>query len=267
MTGFGSYSLSSRVPTPSELGCADPDDPCRLPNAFVSDPPLDQVRAHTIESGVRGHHAQRGWSASVFRTVNRNDLLFVSSGALSNEGYFANIGDTVRTGLELNAEGRLRRIRWNAAYTFLRAVFNAPLVVSSQNHPDAVGGEIAVRPGDALPGVPRHSAKLDADWTFARVAAGVSAQYSSSQFLRGDEANLLPPIGRYIVTSVRGRMAITRGVALVAQISNLFNSKHATFGLLGDADDVLGDQYDDPRFLSPAAPRAAWIGIELALTR
>jgi len=26
---------------------------------------------------------------------------------------------------------------------------------------------------------------------------------------------------------------------------------------------VLGDDYQDPRFLSPAAPRAAWVGVEL----
>ena len=39
---FGNLSQSSRVPTPVELTCADPDDPCRLPNAFVADPPLDR---------------------------------------------------------------------------------------------------------------------------------------------------------------------------------------------------------------------------------
>lgn len=263
MTGFGSYSMSSRVPTPSELGCADPNDPCRLPNAFVSDPPLDQVRAHTIEAGARGRQARATWSASVFRTVNRNDLLFISSGALSNEGYFANVGDTVRSGIELTAAGSRRALHWTAAYTFLRAVFDTSLIVTSQNHPAAVGGEIEVLPGDHLSGVPRHSAKLDADWTFARASAGVSAQHTSSQFLRGDEANLLAPIHGYLAASLRARVPLNRRTTLVAQISNLFNSRYATFGLLGEADDVLGDEYDDPRFLSPAAPRAAWIGIEL----
>jgi outer membrane receptor for Fe3+-dicitrate len=265
VTSFGSYSMSSRVPTPSELGCADPDDPCRLPNAFVSDPPLEQVRAHTLETGIRGRHARSSWSASVFRTVNRNDLLFISSGALSNEGYFANVGDTVRSGVELNAASRWRELHWAAAYTYLRAVFDTALVVNSQNHPGAVGGEIEVQPGDRLPGVPRHSAKLDAQWTFASASVGLSTQYTSSQILGGDEANLLTPLDGYFVTNVRGRLPLHRRATLVAQITNLFNSTHATFGVLGEADDVLGDAYDDPRFLSPAAPRAAWIGIELNL--
>jgi iron complex outermembrane recepter protein len=51
---YGSYSESSRIPTPMELSCADPEAPCRLPNAFVADPPLQQVVAKTWETGVRG---------------------------------------------------------------------------------------------------------------------------------------------------------------------------------------------------------------------
>jgi outer membrane receptor protein involved in Fe transport len=265
LTVFASYSMSSRVPTPSELGCADPDDPCRLPNSFVSDPPLEQVRAHTLESGVRGREAAARWTASVFRTVNRNDLLFISSGALGSEGYFANVGDTVRAGVEMTAAGRARRLRWAAAYTYLRAAFDTPLVVSSQNHPEAIDGQLDVEPGDRLPSVPRHSAKLDGEWSFGRALAGLSAQLTSAQFLRGDEANLLEPLDGYIVANVRARVALNRRATLVAQISNVFNNQFATFGLLGEADDVLGDDFDDPRFFSPGAPRAAWIGIELAL--
>ena len=55
VTAYGSFGMTSRAPTPSELSCADPEDACRLPNAFVADPPLEQVRARTFEGGVRGH--------------------------------------------------------------------------------------------------------------------------------------------------------------------------------------------------------------------
>ena len=80
--GYFSIGTASRVPTPSELGCADPEDPCRLPNAFVADPPLEQVVARTIEGGLRGRASGVSWSGSIFRTVNRDDILFISSGAL-----------------------------------------------------------------------------------------------------------------------------------------------------------------------------------------
>jgi hypothetical protein len=51
----------------------------------------------------------------------------------------------------------------------------------------------------------------------------------------------------------------------MARVTNLFNRDYASFGLLGEADDVLGAPYDDPRFVSPGAPRAAWIGLELSI--
>ena len=51
---YGSYGESARAPTPMELTCASPTDPCRLPNEFVADPPLAQVVARTFEAGVRG---------------------------------------------------------------------------------------------------------------------------------------------------------------------------------------------------------------------
>ena len=34
---FGRYAESNRAPTAAELSCADPAEPCRVPNAFVSD--------------------------------------------------------------------------------------------------------------------------------------------------------------------------------------------------------------------------------------
>ena len=68
---FG-YSEGSRAPTSIELGCADPTQPCKLPNAMAGDPPLEQVVTRTWEAGVRGR-LERGvnWSAGWFRADNR----------------------------------------------------------------------------------------------------------------------------------------------------------------------------------------------------
>ena len=44
---YAGYSEGSRAPTSIELGCADPDQPCKLPNAMAGDPPLDQVVTRT----------------------------------------------------------------------------------------------------------------------------------------------------------------------------------------------------------------------------
>ncbi|MEC8100339.1 MAG: TonB-dependent receptor, partial [Pseudomonadota bacterium] len=48
------YREANRAPSPVELACADPAAPCRLPNAFVADPPLEQVITRSFEAGIRG---------------------------------------------------------------------------------------------------------------------------------------------------------------------------------------------------------------------
>ena len=42
VTLYAGYSEGSRAATSIELGCADPESPCKLPNAMAGDPPLDQ---------------------------------------------------------------------------------------------------------------------------------------------------------------------------------------------------------------------------------
>src|SRR5690606_19821567 len=54
LTMYASYGESARAPSPVELACASEDAPCNLPNAFLADPPLDQVVAKSFEVGFRG---------------------------------------------------------------------------------------------------------------------------------------------------------------------------------------------------------------------
>jgi iron complex outermembrane recepter protein len=264
VTAFASFAMASRVPAPSELSCADPEDPCRLPNAFVADPPLDQVVARTWEAGARGRAGSIAWAGAAFETTNRDDIVFVSSGALTNQGHFTNVGDTRRRGLELSASGAATaRLRWQAAYSHLQAEFRAPLLLPSPNHPQAVEGEIAVEPGDALPGIPRHQVKAQLAWSAGKASATAAVVYASERYLRGDEANLLRPLDGYAVVDAGAAYAIRERVVLSARLSNLLDAEYETFGLLGEADDVLGDDFENPRFVSPAAPFGVWLGIEI----
>ena len=56
LTAYVSYNEGNRTPTSIELGCADPANPCKLPNAMAGDPPLKQVVTKTWEAGRSG-----GW--------------------------------------------------------------------------------------------------------------------------------------------------------------------------------------------------------------
>ncbi|MEW8140558.1 MAG: TonB-dependent receptor [Candidatus Thiodiazotropha endolucinida] len=261
---YAGYSESNRAPTAMELTCADPEDPCRLPNAFLSDPPLDQVVAKTWEAGVRGSRAGLAWHVGLFQTVNEDDILFISAGALTNEGFFDNVGETRRQGIELSLNGSLadNRFDWFLSYTRLKATFEDNLTIASPNNPFAIDGELAVQPGDRLPGLPENLLKAGLTYRMtSKFSLGADLQYSSDIVLRGDEANLDEEIDGYSVVNIRGEYAATANLKLFAKVDNLFDTEYETFGLYGEADEVLGDDYEDPRFLSPGSPRAFWAGL------
>lgn len=96
LTAYASYGESNRAPSPIELTCAAENAPCRLPNAFVANPPLEQVVASTVEAGVHGGARFVRWHAGAFATRNEDDIVFVSAGPLTNDGYFHYVGQTRR---------------------------------------------------------------------------------------------------------------------------------------------------------------------------
>ena len=130
------------------------------------------------------------------------------------------------------------------------------------HHPDPRGGDVAA--GARLPATPRHLGKATATWLWGeRLAVGANAVANGSQFLRGDEANLLAPLAGFVVVELRASFDVSRAVSVFAKLSNALNARYGTFGALGNATAVLGPAYDDPRFESPGAPRAAWVGLAL----
>lgn len=270
------YSESSRAPTPSELGCSDPDDPCILPNAFLADPPLDQVVAKSIEAGVRGKAGDNiAWNVGVYSTNNADDILFISTGGVTgNAGYFDNVGDTKRQGIELGFSGKYNKLSLGANYSYVDAKFDTAVTFSSPNHSLANNnGDINVKPGDSIPSIPAHNLKLTADYAInSKLKVGGSAIYNSGQYYRGDEANLLDKIDGYAVVNVRADYKLTPKIKLFAKVDNLFDEEYSNFGLLGEPDEVFDGSgagfspaMDDPRFEGAGALRGAWIGIKVAL--
>src|SRR5204862_1592313 len=165
VTYYANYNEASRAPSVLELGCANPQQPCGLPNDFASDPGLKQVVAHTLEIGLRGDRADRrlNWSADAFRTSNRDDLEFIATP--TNAGYFGNVGSTRRQGLDLAVGGKAGGLQWRLAYSLVDATFRSGFVVSAESNSTAdASGDIVVRPGDRIPLTPRHTGRLLLDY-------------------------------------------------------------------------------------------------------
>jgi outer membrane receptor protein involved in Fe transport len=273
-TLFANYAEANRAPTPAELSCADPEEPCRLPNAFLSDPPLAQVVTRSVELGGRLTHeldADTALSASLalFVARSRDDISFVA-GSRVGTGYFRNAGTTQRAGLEATFSARLGRLDAYLGYQFLRATFESSLLLPGANHPDATttpeGDVIAVEPGDRIPGLPQHALRVGADLEpLDGLAIGAWVNASSSQHYRGDEANLLQPLPGYATLNARGSVELARWALLFVRLDNVLNAKLETFGLLGEPDEVIPDA-EDPRYASPGPPRSVWVGLDLRLS-
>lgn len=280
---YGGYGESARAPTPIELLCADPDAPCSLPNAFLADPPLQQVVNKSFEGGFRGR-LDNGISYHVggFHGTNEDDILFGTTGGLaSNEGFFTNVGDTLRVGAELGLKGVFRdRLDWYLNYSFVDATFDTAFESFSANHPinddddddadsDAENNTIQVEAGDRIPGIPQHSLKLGADYTFnERLSIGANMIYNSNQVVRGDESNQSDTIDGYAIVNLHGSYKINPNLTVMASIRNLFDTDYETFGLFGEPDELPGfgedgRDFDDSRFLGPGAPISAYIGLRL----
>jgi outer membrane receptor protein involved in Fe transport len=281
---YASYSESSRAPTPIELACnegvfdlavqyaeaagEDPDDvdlECRLPNAFLADPPLDDVVAKSFELGSRGVFGDIAYSVGLFHTTNHDDILFQTTGR--STGLFANVDKTLRSGIESNLTGQWQNLSWMVSYSFVDATFEDSFDVLSPNHDLADDeGKISVSRGDRIPGIPQHQFKMNADYQLAEgFNIGLDVVNNSDQYLRGDESNQLDEIDGYTVVNLRARYQVTEDLEIFATVQNLLDDEFETFGLLGEepgeTEVPIIEDFEIPLFLGAAPPRAGFIGL------
>jgi len=290
---YAGYSEGSRAATSIELGCADPESPCKLPNAMTGDPPLDQVTTRTIEAGVRASERVR-WHAGYFRADNRNDILFVMS-EQTGFGYFRNFGRTRRQGVEAGADTQIGRVTVGAGYTFLDATFQSRETLngesnSSNDAGSGLEGSIDIEPGARIPLIPRHVVKAFGEVTIrSNVFVDLSLLSASGSYARGNENNAHQPDGTYYlgpgstdsyaVVNLGARYQIRPRIAVLLQVNNLFDRRYATASQLGvtgfTSDGVFVARPFPPTggefplrhgtFVAPGAPAALWVGTRLTL--
>jgi outer membrane receptor protein involved in Fe transport len=234
-----------------------------------------------VRRDARGLH----WNAAVFRTENTDDILFVGTSASASRGFFQNFGRTRRQGLELGVGANAPAIDWHASYSYVQATFESPACIVAESNstaasaPACAAEQIQVRPGHRIPGIPRHTLKLNvlsrpaAKWTL-----GATASALSEQFVRGNENNAHRPDGAlfsgsgklagFALLDIFGSYSLGASWELFAKLTNVFDKSYATAGQLGrsafDAQGRFIDDADDWRnaqFVGPGAPRAGWVGV------
>lgn len=272
LTAYGGYAEGFRVPTAVELTCADPDDPCALPVAFVADPPLEAVISRTLEAGLRGRLFNLArWNAGIFMSNLKNDILFTSLSA--GRGFFSNVPRTRREGFELGLTSEAGgRFDWFANYSYVRATYQSDVSLFNgvANEADPSTPETtSVSRGNRLPGVPSQLLKAGVRWHVDdQLSFGGTTQVIASQFLRGDEANAERKLGGYAVFNLQADYRLMPGWRVFGRVNNVFDRRYAT---LGAYNRVAFDAASEPlegvgpgpvsRFVSPGMPRAFWLGV------
>jgi len=289
-TYYVNYNEGSRAPSVIELGCANPAEPCGLPNDFASDPDLKQVVARTFEIGLRGSLADQSfnWSADVFHTATSNDIQFIATA--TNSGFFDNVGSTRRQGLDFAIGGREAGLTWKLSYSYVDATYQSSFPINSEsNSSQDANGNILVQPGDHLPLIPQHSGRLVLDYDFNRhLDLGANLIIESGSYLHGDENNANVAgttnvaTGTYISTTgtgwipsyallnFNGTYHVNKYFDIFAKMVNALNKQYYTAGFL--TNDVYNpngsfranpNDWTNENDVVPGAPREIWAGIRI----
>ncbi|PZQ11675.1 MAG: TonB-dependent receptor [Rhodanobacter denitrificans] len=273
---YASASQSNRAPTVMELGCADPEEPCRLPTGLQGDPYLAQVVSRSVEIGTRWSPNRDTFvSASVYRTQNRDDILFLRA-PNTQQGYFSNFDRTRHEGVDLTVHQDLGAIEWHLGYSWLKATYQA--------HGELLSGErtVEIEPGMRLAGLPRHTFKLGADWKPThRLILGADLVAQSDLIASGNEDGGMTEevegsrardwkTAGFTIVNLHGSWRSSERLEFYAGVDNVFDRRYETFGMIGE--DVLPNgellrPHVDPEdsadalFVAPGAPRRYRVGL------
>ena len=272
-TLFANVARNTRVPTVIELGCADPDEPCRLPAGLQADPYLKQVRSTTVEAGLRWPIGPTTrFTFEAYRTDNRDDILFRSVNVSGQLGYFANFPKTRNEGFDSEFAVTLGRFDLGLGYSFLKATYQADGVLRQGER------NVAIAPGTRVAGLPRHTLKLAVEW---RVVdgwrLGADLQALGSRGVAGNEDGLLedPEDGKdvqarrlripgYAIVNLRASWKPGPRWELYANLNNAFDRRHESFGALAATQFGPTGAYTgaarDALFVAPGTPRALFVG-------
>jgi outer membrane receptor protein involved in Fe transport len=271
-TVFANAARNNRVPTVIELGCADPEEPCRLPAGLQADPFLEQVISTTYEAGVRWS-LPAGWrmGAELYRTENRDDILFRSVSVSGQRGYFANFDRTRHQGVDLELGYTAGALDLGAGFSYLDATYQADGLLRQGER------NVQISRGTRIAGLPQRMLKLSADWRVgAGFTVGADLQAVGPRGVAGNEDGLIEDDGDeqvdlslpgYGILNLRASWAPSKAWELFFKVNNAADKRSQSFGALAEtvfnADGSFNGDDRDALFVGPGAPRSFFVGLRL----
>ena len=269
---FITASQGNRVPTVIELGCADENNPCLLPTGLQADPYLKQVISRTYEVGARGRIAQGFGVLNVYNTVNKDDIIFISTDLNSGEGFFTNFGKTKNQGIDLQITQIFNRVKVTGTYSHLEATYEESGLLFGER-------SVQAKPGMRISGIPENVFRLGVDWTPQdTIKIGLTLIVSSDLVTQGNEDKLIggddnvvardASIDGYQLLNLNMRHEQSDNLTIFARVTNLLNEKYETYGAMAESVFTKNGSFVDSnkgptvnRFVAPGAPRGIFIGL------
>jgi outer membrane receptor protein involved in Fe transport len=285
LSTYASYNEANRAPTSIELGCANPDNPCTLPTQMADDPPLEQVVAKTYELGASGGFAgifdsKMTWNIAGYSATNHDDILFLYTESNSTAGYFDNVEETTRKGIDLGLNTDFEIWSLSMNYNFVKAQYGTDLTLISENNSSASDdpeGAISVEDGDYLPNIPKHSFKVRAvykpepAWYLGATMTAFSSSYMMGNENQENDSSvngLQSEVPGYAVVNLDSEYRFSNMLAgwkIYAKVTNLFDNKYYTGGRIAEsrvnADRSFSEEEIATASLVGGAPRAGWVGL------
>jgi len=272
-TTYASYSESNRAPTSIELGCSNEAQPCNLPTQMADDPPLEMVVAKTVEFGARGKIANNmSWNAAIYSGKNQDDILFVYANASNGLGYFTNVDETTREGIDLGFSGQFDDLSLEVNYGFVMARYGSDFTIANEVNTSSDGDAIQIKDGDYLPNIPKHHMKIRANyrinpsWFVGATVSAFSKSYMMGNENQGHDASqgIQGETPGYAVMNLDSQYYIGENWQLSLKAINIFDNEYYTGGRLAETRVQTDRSFGNERevaSLIPGAPRAAWLGL------
>jgi outer membrane receptor protein involved in Fe transport len=160
-------------------------------------------------------------------------------------------------------------VQFNASYSYVDARFLDAFQVGSNSPFADANGNIQVMPGDVIPSIPRHRVKLGVDYAVTDIfKVGGDMLYVSSQYFAGDDSNQYWQLPSYTVFNLHSSLQVDKHAMLYARVDNVFDNRYSTYGTFFDTTALpnfanAGNPFTNPQSLSPARPRAAYVGLKV----
>ena len=248
---------------------------------MADDPPLDQVVAKTYELGASGAFAgmldsKMTWNVSGYSATNHDDILFVFTQANTTAGFFTNVEETTRKGIDVGLNTAFETWSINVNYNYVRAQYGTDLTLVSENNSSAVNGAISVEDGDYLPNIPKHSFKVralykpDSAWYLgATITAFTSSYMMGNENQENDTSvnGLQSEVPGYAIVNLDSEYNFSdtlEGWKIFAKVTNLFDNRYFTGGRIAESrvqpDRSFGDELATASLVA-GSPRAGWVGL------